>query len=148
MCLTGDKTFWRLFCLPSFSFFFSYTRLGIFFWLEEAWTKWKEGNFLLFWPENKLQELFDEFRSLTTQNDRILFFEHESVYTLGRGADENHLTFLNQDDRHLLSRRHKSAGESGDSEQRQNSRLYVDKFKRTQDGNYESIEEEVNSLGM
>ena len=29
--------------------------------------------------------------------DRILLFEHNPVYTLGRGADENHLAFLDSD---------------------------------------------------
>ena len=29
--------------------------------------------------------------------DRILLFEHSPVYTLGRGADENHLAFLDSD---------------------------------------------------
>lgn len=39
--------------------------------------------------------------------DRLLLLEHGHVYTLGRGADESHLTFLTDrdDDRRRLSRR-------------------------------------------
>ncbi len=93
--------------------------------------------------------------------DRILFFEHDPVYTLGRGADENHLTFLDEKNRHLLSRRrpsqrpHSNSGANegavGDREQRQrqgqNSRLYVDKFKNNQNCYGLSVEEEVDSIG-
>ena len=35
-------------------------------------------------------DLFQEMRD----TDRILMFEHDHVYTLGRGADEDNLTFL------------------------------------------------------
>ena len=54
--------------------------------------------------------------------DRILFFEHDHVYTLGRGANENNLTFLNEDSKRLLSRKNNNRGVN-------TSRLYVDKFK-------------------
>ena len=33
----------------------------------------------------------------SANRDRILLFEHNPVYTLGRGADENHLAFLDSD---------------------------------------------------
>lgn len=44
----------------------------------------------------------------TIDRDRILFFHHEHVYTLGRGADENNLTFLskhNEDQQKLIIER-------------------------------------------
>uniref|UniRef100_A0A7S2UPC7 lipoyl(octanoyl) transferase n=1 Tax=Attheya septentrionalis TaxID=420275 RepID=A0A7S2UPC7_9STRA len=45
-------------------------------------------------------------------HDRLLLFQHEPVYTLGRGADESHITFLQNDDerRHLLSRKVRGPG--------------------------------------
>jgi lipoyl(octanoyl) transferase len=46
--------------------------------------------------------------------DMLLLFQHKPVYTLGRGADENHLTFLqeshHQESRERLSRRSRGAG--------------------------------------
>lgn len=43
--------------------------------------------------------------------DTILFLEHHPVYTLGRGSDENHLTFLREDlhARELLSRKNRGS---------------------------------------
>ena len=38
-----------------------------------------------------------EDRDTDVNRDRILLFEHNPVYTLGRGADENHLAFLGSD---------------------------------------------------
>lgn len=78
--------------------------------------------------------------------DRILLFEHFPVYTLGRGADENNVAFLNVEGRLMLSRRTKASNKNG------TSRLYVDTFKsiQTRDTN-ESIEysvaNEVNAMG-
>jgi hypothetical protein len=45
-------------------------------------------------------------------HDRLLLFQHDPVYTLGRGADESHITFLQNDDerRHLLSRKVRGPG--------------------------------------
>jgi len=47
-------------------------------------------------------------------NDIVLMFEHAPVYTLGRGADENYLTFLQNDGdenmKHNLSRSYHGAG--------------------------------------
>lgn len=43
--------------------------------------------------------------------DTILFLEHSPVYTLGRGSDEHHLTFLQHDPqaRELLSRKNRGS---------------------------------------
>ena len=38
-----------------------------------------------------------EDRDTDVNRDRILLFEHNPVYTLGRGADEKHLAFLDSD---------------------------------------------------
>ena len=61
-----------------------------------------------------------------TVNDHILFFQHNPVYTLGRGADERNLTFLDQKDycneqiRQKLSRKSRGKG---------SARLSIDKPK-------------------
>jgi len=34
--------------------------------------------------------------------DRMLFFQHDPVYTLGRGADENNLVFLNEEEEEII----------------------------------------------
>mmetsp|Transcript_16762 Transcript_16762/g.25506 ORF Transcript_16762/g.25506 Transcript_16762/m.25506 type:complete len:338 (+) Transcript_16762:3-1016(+) len=48
--------------------------------------------------------------------DNIILLEHKPVYTLGRGADENHLTFLkdeeNKEERKRLSRSSRGLGSS------------------------------------
>jgi len=80
--------------------------------------------------------------------DRILMFQHKSVYTLGRGADENHVSFLDEESRLLLSRKYRSAAANQST-----SRLYVDKFQSKSplsDGTTPIellIEDEVNSMG-
>ena len=78
------------------------------------------------------------------QHDRdwLLLFEHEPVYTLGRGASEEHLTFLDKEvdggaeKRRRLSRKYRGADAS---------RLNVDQSQR---GNLQtsSVEEEVERL--
>lgn len=74
-------------------------------------------------------------------NDWLLMFEHEPVYTLGRGASEEHLTFLNKEPdggaekRRRLSRKYR--GEDA-------SRLNVDRSKRT--SREMSVEEEVDRV--
>lgn len=74
--------------------------------------------------------------------DRILFLEHDHVYTLGRGADENYLTVLKEEDRHRLCRKRRDVGDG--------SRLYGDSLKQglSLEKRLEmSFEEEVNSMG-
>jgi len=39
---------------------------------------------------------YDTMVNNQSDRDYLLFFEHEPVYTLGRGADENNLTFLDE----------------------------------------------------
>ena len=52
--------------------------------------------------EEKQQEEEQNSDENRIHNDCVLIVEHEPVYTLGRGADENHLAFLEEegDDRH------------------------------------------------
>lgn len=77
--------------------------------------------------------------------DRILFFEHDHVYTLGRGADEKNLTFLSEHDRQRLCRKNRNGDGSS-------SRLFGDSIlnKRRihlQDRVQVSVKDEVDSLG-
>mmetsp|Transcript_23217 Transcript_23217/g.53895 ORF Transcript_23217/g.53895 Transcript_23217/m.53895 type:complete len:180 (+) Transcript_23217:206-745(+) len=60
------------------------------------------------WQQALLQERLDNRQS----NDIVLLFEHTPVYTLGRGADENHLVFLSRSDerRQRLSRKCRGPG--------------------------------------
>lgn len=68
-------------------------------------------------------------------SDQILLLEHSPVYTLGRGADENNLTFLQRDDivrREALSRKNRGL---------QSARLSVDKqFVVTQDTFWQAVD--------
>ena len=93
----------------------------------------------------------DHISDTNDDRDRILFFEHEPVYTLGRGAKEHYLTFLSEEDRQLLSRRNNRA--NSPSSTAGSSKLYMDKLKMRQahhcnnlDEEY-SIQDEVNSMG-
>jgi lipoyl(octanoyl) transferase len=74
--------------------------------------------------------------------DTVLLFEHESVYTLGRGADENHLTFLQQEEEHSgakekLSRSNRGVG---------SARLSIDRRLLENDLLHRSDEEAINIL--
>lgn len=56
-----------------------------------------------------------EFSQETNDCDTVLLFEHAPVYTLGRGADENHLVFLQQENseceaKSKLARRNRGPG--------------------------------------
>mmetsp|Transcript_13970 Transcript_13970/g.20944 ORF Transcript_13970/g.20944 Transcript_13970/m.20944 type:complete len:232 (-) Transcript_13970:1074-1769(-) len=73
--------------------------------------------------------------------DRLLLLEHNHVYTLGRGASEEHLTFLNgekEEMRWKLSR--KARG-------KRSARLSVDRLQQQEDDKKnQSIQDEVNQL--
>jgi lipoyl(octanoyl) transferase len=73
--------------------------------------------------------------------DIILFFEHTPVYTLGRGADENHLTFLQKEEnfaiREQLSRKNRGVG---------SARLSVDRRLLEDDLMHRSDQEAVDIL--
>ena len=80
--------------------------------------------------------------------DCILFLEHSPVYTLGRGSDESHLTFLNSTNnnnnndetiRHQLSRKARGPG---------TARLAVDRGQQQQqqDTTNTSIQTEISTL--
>jgi lipoate-protein ligase B len=78
----------------------------------------------------------------TSDADRILMFEHKCVYTLGRGADENNLTFLDMESdggarsRQMLSR--KARGPN-------TCRLSIDTFKGI-DLKHASVPDIINLL--
>lgn len=55
--------------------------------------------------EKRLQHLRQSNSHVNIQdNDWLLLFEHDSVYTLGRGASEEHLKFLTNEDNEALER--------------------------------------------
>jgi lipoyl(octanoyl) transferase len=72
------------------------------------------------WQQTLLSRRLDAKRNNTDDStdeeaDCILFFEHHAVYTLGRGADETHLTFLQdtancQEIKKKLSRKARGVG--------------------------------------
>jgi lipoyl(octanoyl) transferase len=109
------------------------------------------------WQHVLLERRLNYMRSQTTgtnplgsdtqagDRDWLLLFEHESVYTLGRGASEEHLTFLNTQEQpemfehelRRLSRKYRGHDAS---------RLSIDKSNMVQQFDYESDQQEVNTL--
>lgn len=88
----------------------------------------------------------NEDYSAADHQDTILLFEHEPVYTLGRGASEDHLTFLdNESDGGIEKRRRLNRKYRGDDA----SRLNIDTSTAVSDLQQQqemSVEEEVNHL--
>ena len=81
--------------------------------------------------------------SAADHEDTILLFEHEPVYTLGRGASEDHLTFLNKEtDGGIEKRRRLNRKYRGDDA----SRLNIDTTNSTLQQKEMSVDEEVNHL--
>ena len=86
--------------------------------------------------------------SAADHQDTILLFEHEPVYTLGRGASEDHLTFLNNEiDGGIEKRRRLNRKYRGDDASRLNidtsSTAVSSDLQQQQDV---SVDEEVNHL--
>ena len=91
-----------------------------------------------------LQQRLDLRRraEIPIDSDQILMLQHEPVYTLGRGADENYLTFLQQDDtskRDALSRRSRGP---------QSARLSVDKPFVVTDETFWSLVDDLSAGAM
>ena len=73
--------------------------------------------------------------------DRILLLEHKPVYTLGRGASEDHLTFLdNEIDGGIEARKRLSRKARGDD----SCRLAIDRVQKVHTGI--SPLQEVNAM--
>jgi lipoyl(octanoyl) transferase len=105
------------------------------------------------WQQFLLSRRLSHRRSLADQSslanheaqavdtDIILLFEHTPVYTLGRGADENHLTFLQKEEnsaiREKLSRKNRGVG---------SARLSVDRRLLEDDLLHRSDQEAVDIL--
>eukprot|EP00574_Skeletonema_japonicum_P010142 CAMPEP_0201725374 /NCGR_PEP_ID=MMETSP0593-20130828/8793_1 /ASSEMBLY_ACC=CAM_ASM_000672 /TAXON_ID=267983 /ORGANISM="Skeletonema japonicum, Strain CCMP2506" /LENGTH=261 /DNA_ID=CAMNT_0048216751 /DNA_START=264 /DNA_END=1045 /DNA_ORIENTATION=- len=74
----------------------------------------------------EIRETFDG-NDMEQEKDWILMFEHQPVYTLGRGATEDYLTFLNNEpDGGLEKRRRLSRKYRGEDA----SRLNIDRFQK------------------
>ena len=85
--------------------------------------------------------------SAADHQDAILLFEHEPVYTLGRGASEDHLTFLNNEsDGGIEKRRRLNRKYRGDDASRLNIDTTSTAVSDLQQQQNMSVEEEVNHL--
>jgi len=97
--------------------------------------------------ENNTTTIANSKHSAADQEDTILLFEHEPVYTLGRGASEDHLTFLdNEIDGGIEKRRRLNRKYRGDDASRLNIDTTSTAVSDLQQQKKMSVEEEVNHL--
>jgi lipoate-protein ligase B len=73
--------------------------------------------------------------------DRILLLEHKPVYTLGRGASEDHLTFLDEETKDGIEAKKRLSRKARGKD---SCRLAVDRIQHVQSGI--SPLEEVNAM--
>jgi len=98
---------------------------------------WAWQQYLL---SRRLQQRRHRQQQPVADPDTVLLFEHSSVYTLGRGADENHLTFLTDQDQNIrerLSRKNRGRG---------SARLSIDRRLLEDDFLHRPDEEAINIL--
>jgi lipoyl(octanoyl) transferase len=80
--------------------------------------------------------------------DVILLLEHDPVYTLGRGADEDHLVFLKNDDssRQRLSRSNRGAGSARLSVDRRIANSVNNEELTTRSSNHKDVIQRLSEL--